>query len=393
MFDAQAWLQRRVARRWQAGLLIFAVTLPALSGFVGRIAKSDTWFADYGAVACAARMSEAGRSLYEAAPDCPDMRVMPFVYLPQVAQLWAGFTDLIGEPGARLAFISLHYMALATLVWFACLRRDRPGPRIERAPFAVLITGSALTWGNFAVPLHALVALTAEQAARRPWLFLGPVLLAGWLKPLYLTFLVVFLLAPISLARRAVWFSLGVAAGVAPFAAFLLTPSPAREQWYALVQHYVFVEAPGEGLFGWVAVVGGSPAEPAVWALYLLFAALLTVSAIALAEGAQVSATDRAMLGLAVGTLLLPRPLPHDLFLLGPGMAVAVSAAGALGDPARRAAALAVYGACALALLLNLVDLSDYAPKAATLVFAATLLGLGAAFARPAVANLRARPA
>jgi hypothetical protein len=374
-------------------LLIFAVSLPGLSGFLGRIAKSETWFADYGAVACAARMAEAGRSLYQAVPPCPDLRVMPFVYLPEVAQLWAGITQAFGEPGARWAFIAAHSLALVVLIWFAFLRQGRPGPRIERAPFAVLITGSALTWGNMAVPLHAVLALTAEQAARRPWVFLLPVVIAGWLKPTYLTFLVVLLLAPMRLSRRAIWFAAGAVVGLAPFALFLLTPSSAREQWYALIERYVFVEAPGEGLFGWVATAGGDPSAPIVWAAYLLFAAILTGSALVVAEGARLGASDRALLGLAAGTLLLPRPLAHDLFLIAPGMAAAVTAAGALGDVARRRMALIVYGACAGALLLGVVDLSDYAPKAATLVFAAALIGLGAAFARPALHNLRAAPA
>ncbi|MFN3229703.1 MAG: hypothetical protein ACK41P_07620 [Asticcacaulis sp.] len=367
-------------RPWGRFLIVFLFALPLLSGVVGKIHKSKSWMGDFEAVACAAEKSLSGQPLYDMALACPGMNPAVYVYIPVVAESAAALVSVLGADGFRGAYIGLYLASLALLAWFSFLRPatiDRPGTRIERVPFLAFVTGSAVTWANVAVVAHAGVALGAMLFRRWPWVLIGLIALGAVIKPVFLTFLAVVLFAAWPLWKRVVAFIAGAALGLAPTLAFMTSNDPRLPVWRETLDYFVYHLTPGESFFGWISLFGLDGRDPVSMGAYLVFAAALTLAGYAIAEGQKLSPESRVLLGLSVGTLLIPRLMSQDFFLLGPGLVVMGlamrSGSGRIGPRLSKI----MLGLCAFALVGGAADLGDYTTKLATLGLALCVLAAG----------------
>ncbi|MBU6372158.1 MAG: hypothetical protein KJS97_05465 [Alphaproteobacteria bacterium] len=389
MRDAMAIWRDWTARPWAAALITLVFAAPFLSGTLGRLLRGRTFFAEYESVACAGQRLNAGLSPYGADFACAGMNAQPFVYLPWVAESAAAVLRAVGPDVMRWGYVALYLAACAVIAWIVFWRAETPGARIERAPFLALITGSALTVGNVAIPITAAILLTALALPRRPLVFIAVVAAAGAVKPFQLTYLI---LLPLALGgplwRRALYSALGGAAGLGVFALALNAGNPALfEGWREAAQRMALDVAPGEGFLGWIFGAGLSPPLPALAAAYAVFAAAIGLSALALAERASLGKDARIFLGVSVATLLTPRLMQIDFLALGPGLLAVVAAAAVAAPHVRTPVSWLVYGACFAALLLGIADLGDVALKIATGLAALSVLVAGAAAAAQSTAR------
>lgn len=349
----------------------FFFGLPTVAGLLGRLAKGGLWFTDYGALACGGQRLRAGVGLYDPAVACADPTAAAFVYLPWVARLVALLQTGLGEGFLKALYIALFLVAAGVLVWAPQGLADTPGAPRARARFLGFLTGSAFTAGNVAVLLHGAVAAAALVFSRASWLFVAVVGVAGAVKPVFLTYLAVVVLARRSFAWRAQRVVVGAAIGLAPVLLFAVQGGAEAEAWRKLLSHFVYTVTPGEGLFGWLALVGVR-AEGLSGALAALaWAGVVTLCGLALAARGRLYDPERLWLGLACATLANPRLMSEDLFLLGPGLLVAAQAGGS------GRLSQAVAAACCLALAGGLFDLGDVATPVATLILAGVLLTAG----------------
>ena len=122
------------------------------------------------------------------------------------------------------------------------------------------------------------------------------------------------------------------------------------------------------------------------------------MSALYVAYRLKLTGRDRLWLGLAVATLLIPRIMNQDVFLLAPGLVVVARRAAELAaSPAaptgKRMRALLrygpniVWGLCLAALLFGMVEHSRFSTPIALLGFSLYLIGLGVALAGEWVAR------
>lgn len=384
MRDAIAIWRSWTARPWAAALLTLLFAAPFLSGTIGRMLRGRTFFAEYESVACAGQRLNAGLSPYGADFACAGMNAQPFVYLPWVAETAAATLRAVGPDVMRWGYVALYLAACAVIAWIVFWRAETPGARIERVPFLALITGSALTVGNVAIPITAAILLAALSVTTRPLLFIAVVAAAGAVKPFQLTYLI---LLPLALSgplwRRALYSALGGVVGLGVFALALRGGDPALlEGWRAAAERMALDVAPGEGYLGWVYGVGFEPPLLALAAGYVAFAAALSLAALALIERAGLANDARIFLGVTIATLLTPRLMQIDFLALGPGL-LAVAAAVSVSAPrARPLVSGLIYASAAAALLLGMADLGDVALKVATALAAAAVLIAGVASAQ-----------
>lgn len=384
MRDAIAIWRSWTARPWAAALLTLLFAAPFLSGTIGRMLRGRTFFAEYESVACAGQRLNAGLSPYGADFACAGMNAQPFVYLPWVAETAAATLRAVGPDVMRWGYVALYLAACVVIAWIVFWRAETPGARIERVPFLALITGSALTVGNVAIPITAAILLAALSVTTRPLLFIAVVAAAGAVKPFQLTYLI---LLPLALSgplwRRALYSALGGVVGLGVFALALRGGDPALlEGWRAAAERMALDVAPGEGYLGWVYGVGFEPPLLALAAGYVAFAAALSLAALALIERAGLANDARIFLGVTIATLLTPRLMQIDFLALGPGL-LAVAAAVSVSAPrARPLVSGLIYASAAAALLLGMADLGDVALKVATALAAAAVLIAGVASAQ-----------
>ena len=359
---------------WGAIALGVLFWLPLLSGVVSRLTKGRDWFGDYGAVACGAEKWLQGAAIYDQELACPGVHGVVYVYHPWVAQAFAAPLAAFGQQTMLWIYAALFAFACLALIWIM-VGRSEGGPKAERSRFAAFLTGSAIYWGNIAVPLFALVGVIGVGLKKRPSLLVLAIALAAIVKPLFLTFCAVFALREWPAWRRAVYALVTVALGAAPTLYFLQTGGALAAEWRALLEYFVYVDRPGDAFFGWLTAIGQPIATPGASIMYLTFAGVMTLAGVVLAEALELDADARVLLGLSLGVLLLPRLMPQDFWLLGPGF-VALAATWTNAVWLRRV----VLGVCVLALIGNLGDLADYTTRIATLVLALTLL-IAAGFA------------
>lgn len=363
------------------GLLIFS--LPVLTGLVNRVVRGGAWFTDYGALVCGAERVRTGAGLYDQAIACADPNAAAFVYGPWVAKAFAATLQMFGHLGLIGLYIVLYVGAAALMVWAACLRAETPGAPRDRARFMAVVSGSAVTTGNIALPLHAAVAAAGLVFARAPWLFVLVVALAGLVKPVFLTYLAVVVLARRSLAWRGGALAIGLGLGLAPTLVFTSSGGPEVTAWRELLSHFVYRVTPGDGLFGWLTLAGVPTDGASGAATALLWAALVTFCGLVIAERGGLLDEQRLWLGFACAVLANPRLMSEDVFLLGPGVLVAVSAIRGRRPKVALWAGRAAISACVLSLAGHLLDFADYGSPLGMLALGLTLVACGLASAMP----------
>lgn len=386
MTDALTWLAARTRKSSTRAILAFFFALPIIKGVVNRLMEGGRGFGDdFEAVLCAGRQAHAGALYYGPAGACTDISHTPFVYLPWVAEGASWIIGLIGTQGLVLVYAALYLLALSFLIYQVFLNKAAPGRLVERLLFLGLITGSAVVLGNVAIPLHALVlaaALLVTSSVLPLALALG---LAAAFKPILITFGAVFLLAPLSWPRRIMGGGLALVLAAIPWVLSYQAGGPSWEAWAAVTREMAVSVAPGDGFWGWLAVFGVSGTAPAAIAGYLVFAIALTVFGFVVAAQAGLSARERVWLGLALGTLLIPRLMAIDVYLLAPGMLACVLAARTAAPGVFRAVSWLVIGGCFLGLLFDLVDLGDFSLKTALLSFMLAFIVAGVGVLRSPV--------
>lgn len=390
MIDALTWLERRTQRPATRAWLLVLFALPLLKGLVNRLTEGGVSFGDdWQAVVCAARQVAASGPLYGEGAGCAAFSHTPYVYLPWVAEGLARLNGLIGEPAALIAYGAVYAVAVAVLAWVLLLRRTTPGPFPARILFLGLITGSAIALGNVAIPLHALVLVTALVLPVTVIPFALALGLAGAVKPVLLTYGVVLLLAPIGWGRRLVAGLAALVLALGPLAWAVQQGWPAFIAWQQMVATMAVDTAPGDGLWGWLALFGLSGTNPIALALAAGYGLALLLAGLLVAHRGGLDGGQRIWLGLSVGVLLIPRLMAIDLFLLGPGLIVLALVARHVFAPA----SWLVVGGAALGLFLDLVDAGDYAIKVAVLAFVLALLTTAVALLfRPVNAGSGASP-
>ncbi len=258
--------------------------LPLIVGVIAKLYRSKYIFSEYQSVACAGLKALQGAPIYALDLQCPGMRAASFVYIPGVAQVAAFFERLLTEPGFLILYLVFYLAAAAALIYFPLFARKTPGNWRDKLPFAVFLSSSAFMLGNIAVILHGLVLVGALAIEISPWLFIAAVAVAAWVKPTFLTYLMVVLLLDIPLRRRIGLMASGVIIGLLPLGHFILTGGALTQQWYALLSHYVYEVTPGVGFFGWTSLIGLDTAHVGVKLAYLVFAGLITISGLALVK-------------------------------------------------------------------------------------------------------------
>ncbi len=384
MTDALTWLAARTRKPTTRAIIAFFFALPILKGVVNRITEGGGGFLDdFEAVQCAGRLAAQGAQYYGAEAICADVPGhTTFVYAPWAAEGAGAIMGAIGEMGFVIGYVALYLAALAYLLFQVFVSRATPGRLIERLLFLGLITGSAVVLGNVAIVLHALVlagALMVTASVLPLALALG---IAGAFKPVLLTFGVVFLLAPISWPRRIVGGGLALALAAAPWAWSYQTGGAQWDAWLEITRFMAVDRAPGDGFWGWLAVFGVPGTAPGAIAGYFAFGGLLTLLGWAVAAKAGLSARERVWMGLALGTLLIPRLMAIDVYLLAPGMIALIFAARGFAPGAFPAVSWLVVGGCFLGLLFDLADLGDFALKTALMAFVLAFVVAGAGVLR-----------
>jgi len=357
---------------WQPYAIAFLFFLPVISGVVDRLTEPSRWFRDYNAIACGAEKWLQGAPIYDPNLACEGIDPMPFVYHPWVAEAFAWPLSLLGQDGLRLAFAAVYIVALLALGWLIIGRKSAT-PRTRRVWFAAFMTGSTVYWGNIAIILHALIGVVAIQLRKRPSVLVLAIALAAIAKPIFLTFAVVFLVAPLPLWRRLAYGAAAIILGAAPTAYFVLTGGEMVQQWRDLLAYFVYVGKPGDAYLGWLNMVGVAGDTQAATFGYLAFAGLASLAAIVIAEALNMADDERAALGLSIAVLCIPRLMSHDMALLGLGFAAMLTAITAANAGAGKWFGRALLGICIVALIGNLADLADWTTRICTFLLALTL--------------------
>ena len=382
------------------GYVFFAV--PLVFGLLAKLLHSRMWFGDYQAIACAGQKVLQNAPLYSLNLKCAGMHASSFVYIPGVAQTAAFLEALLTERGFFWLYLTLFTASLCALIWLSFFSRQTFGNWRERFPFMVLLSGSAVMWGNVAVILHAGLLACALLIETLPWLFVAVVAIAAWVKPVFLTYLIVVLIADRPVRQRLALCATGLVAGLLPTVVFATIGGEQSQDWFQLLSHFVYEETPGSGFFGWLALLGISSDSMAVQIAYLAFAGLLALSGVSLAEGLRMSGRERLWLGLSLAALLIPRIMSQDVFLLAPGLVAATQKSAALlARQGFRSGRKLLQSLCCLALFGSLSNLADITTPLALLGFSLFFLYLGQAVLKerrirllaPVLARLRSLPA
>ena len=361
--------------------LIFALSAaPMLWGVFSRLTKHNHLFADFRQLSCAASQVAAHQPLY-AGGTCPGMDAMPYVYIPAIADGAAALSKVLGTTGFTALYVVVYLAAAIGLGWKLIFSPRLSAAPAERAPLLTVITGSALSWGNIALPLAGMIALTADLIMSTPVVFCAAVAAASVIKPVFLVYLLGLLYAPLPLLRRILWIGLSAICGLAPTALFMIFGGEEAREWTAQTLHYVLTQAPGYGFLGWTAALGVSGTGPWVVGLFLIYAAVIAISGWVTAAQSGLGASERIWFGLGVAALLIPRLMRYDAFFLGLGAILLAAASRRLSPRYGRQITIGVYGLFAVAWILNTV-MGGKQLLLITPLFNLLLVGLAIGFAR-----------
>lgn len=354
--------------------------LPLVLGILAKLHRSKYVFSEYQSVACAGLKVIQNAPIYALDLQCHGMRAASFVYIPGVAQVAAFFERYLTEPGFLALYLVLYLTAAALLIYVPLFAPQTPSNWRDKLPFAVFLSSSAFMLGNIAVILHGLVLMGVLAIEISPWLFIAGVAVAAWVKPTFLTYLVVILLLDISLVRRIGLMAVGVIIGLLPLGQFILTGGELTRQWYALLSHYVYNITPGVGFFGWLDLIGLDPAHTGAKLAYLVYAGLITLSGLVLARSLQLNRRERIWLGLSLAALLIPRIMSEDICLIGPGLWILADKSARLASRAQvvlRNGRGIVLALCIVALAGALTGLADYSEPVVLFGLSLYVLWLG----------------
>ncbi len=373
MTDALTVVRRFTARTWMAGLFGFVFLFPILGNVVSRLTRKHGWWLnDYDALICGAHSIGLGQTPYSLNPVCEGIRPAPFVYAPQVGEVFAPLVNGLGFAGARWIFLVALLPALAVLVWFGLVKTMPKAPVWLRLMTFAAINGSVFACGNIGLVLHAIVIAAALNIPRTRWLFVAAVILGALVKPVFLTYLIVLLLEKRPLGVRLRNFAISAFLGLGAVAWLMLDAGPFGAAWHATLNAIVIQQQPGIGLFSYTSLAGFPAASPVAEALYVPFAAVIAICGLVLAEWGDFDAGERVVLGMGVAQLLNPRLMDYDLFVLTPAVVMIVMQAKLFGPKVFAWVSWAFAGVLVFAVVLNVIGgahVNDLVKRAPIAVF------------------------
>ena len=317
----QAWTQNRLVAIGLA-LLCFE---PAIGASLQRLLHHGRWFSDWEAVVCAGHALRSGQNPYAEHIVCPGLDPAAFVYAPQVARVFAPVVGWLGIDGARLFGLCLILPAMAYVFWYILARRFPNLPMSARLLGFATVRGSTVSTGNIGFPMQAL-AIWARLAFRARWPFVVAVVAGALIKPIFLANLLVLLVEDRPIVERVRGFLISALAGLAVVTLVLLTAGPLFADWNLSLHAIVLTQQPGSGFAKLADFIGLGGGGPLALGLYGLISLALTGAVMAIAEWGELAGDERVLLGLGLAQLINPRLNDYDLYLLFPGLALAVMA-------------------------------------------------------------------
>jgi len=249
---------------------------------------------------------------------------------------------------------------------------------------AAVVAGGAILVGNVAVILHGVILAAAMLFELTPWIVVAAIVFAAWVKPIFLAALAVILVSDIAWPRKIVMTVIGVVTGLLPTLLFAAGGGELAQQWFDLLSHFVFDVTPGKGLLGWLQWIGINGRSPAAHIIWFIYASALLACGLVMPRVLRLRPSERVWLGLAIATLVIPRIMAEDVFLIGPGlMAVGNAArrllpsATAVEAPALKHGPGILHAFCLVALAGGLTGAGDVAVPLAMLGFSLYLLFVG----------------
>jgi hypothetical protein len=321
-----------------------------LVGFVRRALSGGWWFNDLDSVLCGAWRVAHGASAYAEAVACPGGRPAPYVYLPQLAHLLSPLARGSDISGLRAAFAAGALSAAAVLIWTLFVR-PMPGDTGRlRTPLLGLTSGSAIASANLAYAGHLMVVAAASLRRGGALPLMLAIVLASVLKPVLLTYLLIFAYQPQRLAVRAGRVMGGLLLAAAAAALVVTTAGPDLAAWRAAIDQVALSPSQlGFGFFAWMYYLGAPSIGGITLAAYAIFAAVICLAGLVIAEGARLDARSRVLLAMGVAQLVNPRLMIYDMLMLAP-LAVAFQATPAA---ARGLFHNAVFAICVMVALVQ----------------------------------------
>ncbi|MGZ3305609.1 MAG: hypothetical protein ACXU8U_07080 [Asticcacaulis sp.] len=355
MTDALSFIERQTAHKGRAFLFGLVFLFPALGNFISRLTRHHGWWLnDFDAVVCGAHALARGVSPYNLHPVCNGLRPATFVYAPQIAALFAPPVEGFGFEGARLAWLVLLVPAMGLLIWYALFKAMPKAPFALRLMTLAAINGSAFACGNVAWVLHGAVVAAALLLNRTRLPFICAVILAALVKPVFLTYLIVLLYEERPWRDRIPAVSVAAVTGLAAVAWLILAAGPLGGAWHETLKTIVVSQQPGIGFSGDAAWIGLPPASPLAAAGFGLFAAIIALSGLVIAECGGLEPSERTALGIGVAMMLNPRLMDYDLVVMAPAMAIVVKVSRTLGVRIFTAVTWIFAGVLLLGVIVNL---------------------------------------
>ena len=351
--------------------------------FIIRLATHYWWWRDFDAVLCAGVHVSQGLPIYVSNQSCAGLRPSDFVYPPQVAWLAARVVGLFRLSDLRLAFFALQAASCLWLGWLMFVRRVDHVSLRARIPALGLVAGGVIACGNLAIACHALVAASLFAFRRTRLPFIAAVALISVIKPVYATYLVVLLLDKVPWSTRLARGALGALVLAAVGVAILRTGGPELYAWQDALHRVVVDGKPGGGLLGVFALFGLPTQGPLALGAFLVFAALMTVAGVAIAEarGGGFSADERWLFGLGLATLINPRPMGYDFVVLAPAIAMVGLAASEISPAFGTLTRRWLLAVCILFWALTNAVMGGPAAAMAPLALSACFMAVGLALA------------
>jgi hypothetical protein len=330
------------------------------------------WFNDLDALLCGAWRSAHHMSPYAEAKTCPGGQPADYMYLPQLAWMLSPIAKGPNISGLRWVFGLADLVIVAGLIYVLFLRAMEGAPRNLRAPILALTSGTAIASANIAFGCHAVVlAAVLLLRRRRAWPLILAIVAVSVIKPIFLTYLLIFAYEPERLAVRASRIAMGVALAVVAAALVVATGGQQLEDWRAGLTEVALGQQLGFGLLSWTAEFDLKATDRVTQLIYVAFAGLVCLAGLAIVEIRKLSPRARTLLALGIAQILNPRLMVYDFVMLAP-LAVAFNAVPDAWRKTFQYALIAIGALAALVQVLRVYELIHIAPALLTLLLLAS---------------------
>ncbi|MFT4075861.1 MAG: hypothetical protein QM647_10060 [Asticcacaulis sp.] len=322
---ALQFIEKHTRGKGSRGLYVTACLFPVVAGVIAKLKHHSWMYMDVDAVICAARAVGIGHSAYGIVahspfnPVCPGLTPAAYVYAPQIARTLAPLVGLFGAHTLHdLYLVLLLAPATAFMLWFALIRTF-PGvaPTYRWLAFAAL---SPMTFccANIGIVMHATVVLSLVAFRNRKLPFIATVLACAYIKPSFLSYLIILLIQDRSWLACARAFACTCLCGVGVVWLSFIQAASMRSDWLATLRSVAIQEQPGLGWFAlaeWLGIGTGTPLHAILTLAYMAVAA---GSGILIGSRFKWSDDERILIGLGTAVFLNPRLMDYDMIILVP---------------------------------------------------------------------------